>query len=246
MSKLENKESIPVLLKEMSNKEKIDLLVGNTFFSSLAMPQYGIPAIRYLDGATGVNLLQYVMEMMGDITAEKAEKKEKTGSESNNESGAGAMDYVKYACSEVPVPEHFLDEDKKMVKALRVNMKATRPNGEEPGCFPPGMLLGAAWNPDVVYKIGEAVAREAMAYGVEVLLGTPNTNIHRDSKNGRVFESFSEDPYLSKKLAPVFAKSVQDQGMIAGRNWNGSIKIRLRERKRKNRMENIIERSESL
>lgn len=215
MSKLINEESIPVLLKEMSIKEKIDLLVGNTVFSSLAMPQYGIPAIRYLDGATGVNLLQYVMEMMGDIAAEKAANTEEAGDESSSESGAGAMDYVKYASSDVPVPESFSDEDKKMIEALRIRMKAARPNGEEPGCFPPGMLLGAAWNPEVVYKIGEAVAREAMAYGVDVLLGTPNTNIQRDPKNGRVFESFSEDPYLSKKLAPVFARSVQEQGMIA-------------------------------
>lgn len=215
MSKLINLESISILLEEMSEKEKVDLLVGNTFFSSLAMPQYGIPAIRYLDGATGVNLLQYVMEMIGEIKTEQVINKKETDNESNNESGAGAMDYVKYASSDSSIPDTFSAEDKAMIEELRIRVKVIRPNGEEPGCFPPGMLLGASWNPQIVYKIGEAVAREAMAYGVDVLLGTPNTNIQRDPRNGRVFESFSEDPYLSKKLAPIFTKSVQDQGMIA-------------------------------
>ena len=67
----------------------------------------------------------------------------------------------------------------------------------------------------VSYTHLEAVAREAMAYNIDVLLGTPNVNIHRDPKNGRVFESFSEDPCLSSSLAPAFVKGVQDQGMIA-------------------------------
>lgn len=77
------------------------------------------------------------------------------------------------------------------------------------------MLLGATWEPECIYRVGEAVAREAMAYGIDVLLGTPNTNIHRDPKNGRLFESFSEDPCLCAKLAPQFVKGVQDQGMPA-------------------------------
>lgn len=114
----------------------------------------------------------------------------------------------------VPIPEGLPKPVKALLTAIREKLDAERPHGEEPGCFPPGMLLGAAWNPEVVYRVGEAVAREAMAYNVDVLLGTPNTNIQRDPKNGRVFESFSEDPYLSSQLAPAFSRSVQDQGMV--------------------------------
>lgn len=65
MSKLVNEASIPALLEEMSVKEKVDLLVGKTVFSSQEFPQYGIPSIRYLDGATGVNLMQYMGELVG-------------------------------------------------------------------------------------------------------------------------------------------------------------------------------------
>ena len=219
MSQLINEQSIPILLKEMTVEEKIDLLVGKSAFSTQELPQYGIPSIRYLDGATGVNMLQYVMELMGAIMRSDEKKDEvkevPEDNESNNESGAGAMDFMKYVVTDIPIPEAFPAPVKELLESIREKVQAIRPAGEEPGCFPPGMLLGATWNPKRVYQVAEAVAREAMAYDVDVLLGTPNTNIHRDPKNGRVFESFSEDPYLSKTLAPAFVKGVQDQGMVA-------------------------------
>ena len=215
MSKLVNEASIPVLLQEMTPKEKIDLLVGKTAFSTQEMPKYGIPSILYLDGATGVNLLQYVMELMGELMPSDKKGKQEESEQSSNESGAGAMAFMKYVTTDIPVPDTFTFKEKQLIETIRQRVKELRPNGEEPGCFPPGMLLGATWNPDVVYHIGEAVSREAIAYNVDVLLGTPNTNIHRDPKNGRLFESFSEDPYISAKLAPAFSIGVQDQGMVA-------------------------------
>ena len=57
-----------------------------------------------------------------------------------------------------------------------------------PACFPCGMMLGATFNPDVVNQTGHALGREARAYGVSMLLGTPNINIHRDPLGGRLFE----------------------------------------------------------
>ncbi len=64
MSRLMNETSIPELLQEMTTKEKIDLLTGKSFFRSQEMPKYGIPSILYLDGATGVNLMQYLGEIL--------------------------------------------------------------------------------------------------------------------------------------------------------------------------------------
>ena len=222
MSKLINEASIPMLLQEMSAREKIDLLTGGSAFSSPAMPKYGIPSVLYLDGATGVNMLQYVCELAGSFTAQNpaqesaaAEATQALDSQSSNESGGSTLHLMPYIVSDTPLPDTFPAPLKNLILAFREKIKAIRPNGEEPGCFPPGMLLGATWNPQVVYQIGEAVAREAIAYGVDILLGTPNVNIHRDPRNGRLFESFSEDPYLSARMAPSFVKGVQDQGMVA-------------------------------
>ena len=52
---------------------------------------------------------------------------------------------------------------RELLETIRSKVKEIRPEGEEPGCFPPGMLLGASWNRSVIYEVGEAVAREAMA-----------------------------------------------------------------------------------
>ena len=57
MTKLNGEASVLQLLQEMTVREKIDLLTGASNFSSREMKKYGIPSIRYLDGATGVNLL---------------------------------------------------------------------------------------------------------------------------------------------------------------------------------------------
>lgn len=223
MGKLVDEASIPALLAEMSVKEKVDLLTGRSTFSSPEMPQYGIPSILYLDGATGVNLMQYMGELVGlrmsiemdDAKMEKLPKKGEESNESNNESGSAFMGLVPYATNSNPLPEEMPEKTKQIILHLRSLIDGVRPNGEEPGCFPPGMLLGATWKPELIYKVGEAVGREAQAYGVDVLLGTPNTNIHRDPRNGRLFESFSEDPFLCSKMAPEFSKGVQDQGMVA-------------------------------
>lgn len=215
MPKLIDERSIPELLRVMSAEEKIDLIVGRTFFSSQSMEKYGIPAIRYLDGATGVNILQYAMEMLGIIQEDLAAQPQILSEESNNESGAGALDFMRYLTGDEPLPENWPERKKYIARELRRRIDEIRPNGEDPGCFPPGMTLGATWEPEIVYQVGEAVAREAMAYSVDVLLGTPNTNIHRDPKNGRVFESFSEDPCLSAAMAPQFSRGVQDQGVVA-------------------------------
>ena len=217
MSKLIDEKSIPALLCEMSAQEKVDLLTGGSAFSSLAMPQYGIPSILYLDGATGVNLMQYLCELASVKMARPTEGEAVSdpGDNSSNESGASFMGFIALVTSHEPLSENLPESIRDKILALRRKLDAVRPNGEEPGCFPPGMLLGATWEPQLVYQVGEAVAREAMAYGVDVLLGTPNTNIHRDPHNGRLFESFSEDPYLSSRMAPAFSRGVQDQGMVA-------------------------------
>lgn len=214
MNKLTNEASIPVLLKEMTSEEKIDLLIGSSAFSSKEMSKYGIPSILYLDGATGVNLLQYICELAA-VKMTQYDDDKKQEATATNESGASLMNFVSMVTGQTPIPQEIPSQLKEKIMDLKHRLDSIRPGGEEPGCFPPGMLLGATWNPKIVYEVGKAVAREAMAYGVDILLGTPNTNIHRDPHNGRLFESFSEDPFLSSCMSPAFVKGVQDQGMVA-------------------------------
>ncbi|TFG28320.1 glycoside hydrolase family 3 protein, partial [Candidatus Thorarchaeota archaeon] len=66
--------------------------------------------------------------------------------------------------------------------------------------FPATISLAASWNRDLAYQIGVAMGKEVRAVGRHVLLA-PGMNIARTPLNGRTFEYFSEDPYLTKELA---------------------------------------------
>jgi len=80
--------------------------------------------------------------------------------------------------------------------------------------YPAGILTASTWNRDVIYRIGEALGRDARARGVNVLLA-PGVDIYRAPMCGRNFEYFGEDPYLSGEVAAAYIRGVQDQGVVA-------------------------------
>ena len=79
-------------------------------------------------------------------------------------------------------------------------------------CFPTASGLASSWNPDLFGTVGEALAREARACGVSVVLG-PGINIKRSPLCGRNFEYVSEDPYLSGALATALVQGTQGLGI---------------------------------
>lgn len=87
-------------------------------------------------------------------------------------------------------------------------------NGLTSACFPVGIALAATWNTELVERVGSALAQEALSKGARVLLA-PTVNIHRSPLNGRNFECFSEDPYLSARMAVAYITGVQSQGVGA-------------------------------
>lgn len=86
-------------------------------------------------------------------------------------------------------------------------------NGSEPAtCFPTAATMASSWNPENTYKVGEAIAKEASYYGINVLLG-PGACIKRNPLCGRNFEYFSEDPLLAGKMAASEVSGVQSKGI---------------------------------
>ena len=86
--------------------------------------------------------------------------------------------------------------------------------GVKSACFPAAIGIGASWNPDLVRKMGVALAEEAKTKSARVLLA-PTVNIHRSGLNGRNFECYSEDPMLSAALAVAYVEGVQSEGIAA-------------------------------
>lgn len=86
-------------------------------------------------------------------------------------------------------------------------------NGSEPAtCFPTAVSTASSWNPENTYKMGEAIAEEALHYGINILLG-PGACIKRNPLCGRNFEYFSEDPLLAGKMAAGEVNGVQSKNV---------------------------------
>ena len=81
-------------------------------------------------------------------------------------------------------------------------------------CFPTASSTAATWDPDLLREMGEAIAREAIALEVDVVLG-PGVNIKRSPLCGRNFEYFSEDPHLAGQLAVGWIEGIQSLGVGA-------------------------------
>ena len=79
-------------------------------------------------------------------------------------------------------------------------------------CFPTASCLASTWDPALIYKMGVALAEEAIALNVDVLLG-PGVNMKRSPLGGRNFEYFSEDPYLAGELAVGLIDGIQSKGV---------------------------------
>ncbi len=79
-------------------------------------------------------------------------------------------------------------------------------------CFPTASCTASSWDRDLLRQLGEALAEEAIALGVDLVLG-PGANMKRTPVCGRNFEYLSEDPYLAGELAASFINGVQSRGV---------------------------------
>lgn len=74
--------------------------------------------------------------------------------------------------------------------------------------FPHNIGLGAANNPDLIKRIGEATATQVAATGIDWSFG-PTVAVARDDRWGRTYESYSEDPQIVSKYADAMVKGLQ-------------------------------------
>ncbi|WP_417120215.1 glycoside hydrolase family 3 protein [Ruminococcus bicirculans (ex Wegman et al. 2014)] len=83
--------------------------------------------------------------------------------------------------------------------------------------LPNGTMIASSFNKELTSELFTFMGLEMAANKVDCLLG-PGMNIHRHPLNGRNFEYFSEDPFLTGKMA-----SAELKGM-AGAGVTGTIK----------------------
>ncbi|MCD7754961.1 MAG: glycoside hydrolase family 3 C-terminal domain-containing protein [Firmicutes bacterium] len=80
--------------------------------------------------------------------------------------------------------------------------------------WPVATLLACTWDPEQVYQVGQAAAREVKENNLGMWLA-PAVNIHRSPLCGRNFEYYSEDPYLTGAMATAMVQGIQSQHISA-------------------------------
>lgn len=193
---MNNKE----LLNSMTLEEKASLLCGESFFGSREISKYGIRRLQFLDGGTGMNFEQ----LFGDLFRKYAIDNGYTDIELDN--------VTRYFFE-----THNLSEKEKTLREEIYSKMLSRIGNMplSPACYPPGITLASTWNRKLLHKVGNALGMEASLYGIECLLGTPNINLLRDPRNGRFFEGYSEDPFLTGELGSELVKGVEEEGVAA-------------------------------
>ncbi|HEX4284800.1 MAG TPA: glycoside hydrolase family 3 C-terminal domain-containing protein [Terracidiphilus sp.] len=85
--------------------------------------------------------------------------------------------------------------------------------------FPAPIAMGATWDPDLVHSVAEAMSDEGRAlYNAHgegprgpmgLVYRSPVINLARDPRWGRIQEIFSEDPYLTGRMAVAYVRGLQ-------------------------------------
>ncbi|HEY6491464.1 MAG TPA: glycoside hydrolase family 3 N-terminal domain-containing protein [Terracidiphilus sp.] len=78
--------------------------------------------------------------------------------------------------------------------------------------FPAPINLAATWDPAIAQQTGSAIAAEARATGVGMILA-PVLDLARDPRWGRVEEDFGEDPYLTGQLGLAYVRGAQGENL---------------------------------
>ena len=81
--------------------------------------------------------------------------------------------------------------------------------GVETTAFPCATLIACTWNREIAQEIGRAGGEELKENNLCVWL-TPAINIHRNPMCGRNFEYYSEDPYLTGRMAAAMVRGIQE------------------------------------
>jgi len=88
--------------------------------------------------------------------------------------------------------------------------------GAVPGAteLPAPIDLAASWSPALARGYGTIQGKEARRKGIDVVQG-PDVNIARVPENGRTFEAYGEDPYLTATTAVADINGIQSTGAMA-------------------------------
>ena len=147
----------------------------------------GIPAMVMADGPAGLRLSQQFYR------------------DEKGAHGVGKNNLMDSITEFLPAPAQWL---MKLFAGKDKTPKDARIESQYATAIPIGTALAQSWNLEFARACGDIVGDEMERFGVHLWLA-PALNIHRSIRCGRNFEYFSEDPYVSGKMAAAITQGVQ-------------------------------------
>lgn len=110
------------------------------------------------------------------------------------------------------IPSIFMCDGPHGLRKIEVQLyQADLGHSVKSTCFPTSSTLAASWDTHLAWEIGQALGKEAIMLGTNMILG-PGVNMKRNPLCGRNFEYYSEDPFLAGNLAASWIRGVQSTG----------------------------------
>jgi beta-glucosidase len=98
--------------------------------------------------------------------------------------------------------------------SLGITNQGYRADDKGATALPASVAVGASFNPALARDGGVLIGQEARLRGFNAMLAG-GINLHRDPRNGRNFEYYSEDPLLSAILGAEAVNGIQSQNVIS-------------------------------
>ncbi|MCW3092914.1 MAG: glycosyl hydrolase family 3 [Ferruginibacter sp.] len=136
------------------------------------------------------------------------------------------LDGVSYGCMEgmgLTVEQYARDVNqvqKYMVEKNRLGIPMLATSEALHGCvhggatiYPQAIALGSTFNPSLINQMTKAITLELKAQGVRQVL-SPDLDLARELRWGRVEETYGEDPYLVGRMGIAFIKGFSENNII--------------------------------
>ena len=80
--------------------------------------------------------------------------------------------------------------------------------------FPVNLAMSATWDPELIQRVGKAIALEQQSRGRHRLAG-PTLDLLNDPRNGRAPETIGEDPFLGGRIVEGFLHGMNETAVFA-------------------------------
>lgn len=122
--------------------------------------------------------------------------------------------YTKHVDAKHAIQRWFVEETRLGIPVDFTNEGIRRLCHDRATYFPAQCGQGATWNKELIARIGEVEAKEAVALGYTNIY-SPILDIAQDPRWGRCVETYGEDPYLVGELGKQMITSLQKHNLVA-------------------------------